>query len=718
MKRLMLILAAGCLLVLQGCSAGKGQATSTKKVGKSYAVASLKPSDVNEENLDEALRRLRDMNPQDSSYHEMRDRIAQVLYGKHLKAVQGGKNEEAYAPFSTAVRLYSAEEILAGDIAGDVEKMADWAVIAYSPLGDEARVLMALIVLQNRRPDDEDVKTKYDTLLGWIDESRSGMDDDVEKLWETVDIYEAVLADVAVPVVTSQLLDLYRKRHKLFTDLLKAYEFKGIDFGTVYMKYYYMNAMVEKTSYDILKLYTRMGRPVDAIGSIDSYRGKRGYDPKIVALLENMASDPEDAGFYLLLSEIFLEEDWEQAQWSCSAGWTKDASDYRFPLCIARLYRARGDLPGAEEYLRISKGLNDKSPEIYIRLIELYRDWLDKMIEEEKNDDALKVLEKLESTFEAFESRWSTVESPVEWGDIVKRRGLIEFFTGAIDEAVDHLSQAGYQSDDVESLMTLGTIYTFRQETVKALKTYEDALDIQLSAQMESRWFKMLIFKKMGDAARLGGKPKESAAFYSDALKIAQGLLPYIPLDMVGRLHLVQGELNHRLGMKKEAMESFKMAVTLSKDAPTYAGVLSFLGGVEDIESMKEIFHLAYTDSGIEKKWKIYFSMWYLALQKMTGVADDPTPLQVLDMAKGSEWTDTLAAFYAGKLSFAEAKKSAKGNKGNLVELEFYNAFRLYEDGKKPEFTQALKASIDSGYYSFYEVAMALEFLFDMGALK
>jgi hypothetical protein len=102
----------------------------------------------------------------------------------------------------------------------------------------------------------------------------------------------------------------------------------------------------------------------------------------------------------------------------------------------------------------------------------------------------------------------------------------------------------------------------------------------------------------------------------------------------------------------------------------------------------------------------------------MTGVADDPTPLQVLDMAKGSEWTDTLAAFYAGKVSLAEAKKSAKGNKGNLVELEFFNAFRLYEEGKKPEFTQALKDSLDSGYYSYYEVAMALEFLFDMGALK
>jgi tetratricopeptide (TPR) repeat protein len=704
-------------LMLGACTSGKGQTTLASKVEKFYLPDIPQPSEVTLKNLDEALRRFRDMNPNDTAYREMRARLTEVLYEKHTKALEEKKTAEAYGPFATAVKLFSPEEILAGDVTPSVEKMADWTVKTYSPLGDEARVMTALIVLMNLRPDDEEVQSKYETLSSWMEEARNSMDDDAEKIWEIVDILEEVASTVPVPVVTSRLLEWYKKRHRVFSELLEKYQFKGIDFGTVYMKYYYMNSLIEKTSYDILKLYTRMGRPADALGALETYRGKRGYDPKIAALVEEIGSSPGEASNYLSLSQVFLEQDWEEAMWSCYSGWKRDAMDFRFPLCIADIYRTRKDVYGAEEYFNVARSLNDKHPETYLKLIDLYREWLDETMEEERQDEAMALLEKLEDVYKAFESRWSKMEAPIEWGDIVKRRGMLEFFAGHIDESVEYLTQAGYQSDDADSLMTLGTIYMFRHQTAKALTALQDALDIQHTSQMQARWFKMLILKKMADVERIGGKKKDSDRYYAESLKIAQGLLPYIPLDMVGKLHVVEGELNYRLGNRQDAMEAFKTGVTLSKDAGTYARVLAFLAGAKDTEGMREVYHLAYTDSALEKKWKVYFSLWYLSLQKLTGSSEDPTPSMLLSMTKGKDWTDILAAYTTGRIAYDEAAKDAV-TKGKNVELEFFRAFLLFEQGKQKEFTKQLKETVKSEYYSYYEVAMALEILFSMGALK
>jgi tetratricopeptide (TPR) repeat protein len=710
-------LPAASIALILACSSGAGKQAVATQVEKSYLPAVLKPSEITEENLDEAIRRFRDMDPKSGDYREMRAKLVQVLYEKHKKAAAAGEKDEAWAPLAASLKLFTAEEILAGDVTPEADSMAEWAVKVYSPLGDESKVMIALIVLMTRHPESEELKERYETLLGWITDARASLDDDAERLFEIIEIYTAVARVTPVPVVTTRLLELYARRHKVFSDMLGSAKFQGLNFGEVYMKYYFMNAMLERTSYDILWLHTRMGRPADAAGAIEKYKGKRGYDPKLVTILEKLVEEPGDANTWLILSEVFLDEDGDEAMACCQRGWKLDPTDYRFPMCIAKLYEKRKELGGAEEYLNVARTLHDKSPEIYVRLLTLYRDWLDRSIDEEKNEQAMDLLEKLEKTFKTFESRWSKMEAPLQWADIIKRRGKIEFFTGKIDAAVDHLQQAGDQSGDADSLLTLGTIYIFRKQYDRAMTSFEEALQIHRTSQMETRHIKMLALEKMGDAARIGGRKKDAAKYYGEALGLAQGLIPYISLDYVAELYAVEGELNHRLGNRQEALESFKVAVSLSKDEGAYRRILSYLMGTRDIDSMRELYHLAYTDSSISKKWKIYFSLWYMSLQKLTGVSDDPTPNQVLSMAKGEEWTDRLAAYYGGTISYEELKRSAS-DKGENVEMKFYRAFELAGQGKKAEFLKLLKETIDSEYYAYYEVSMALEILFDMGLLK
>ncbi|MFH1436987.1 MAG: tetratricopeptide repeat protein [Pseudomonadota bacterium] len=716
MKYLVFLPLLAAVAFAPACSSGKGKTTVAVQAGESPIPSIPLPPEVSAENLEESLRRFRDMDSGSSAYDEFRRKLAAVLFKKHEKVAGEGNNAEAYKCFSTILRCYSPEEILTGEVTAEVEKMAEWTVATYSPLGDEAKVMIGMLVLMNKHGDDDDLQKKFDTLTKWIDEARDSLDDDMERIYQVIEVYEEVSRGVPVPVVTTRLVELYRSRHKDFTDLLDTYAVKGMQLGNVYMKYYYMNTMIEKTSYDLVRLYTRMGRPAGALADIEKYRGKRGYDPKLVEILEDIAGSPGETEAYLKLSGVFMPDDDEEALWSCYKGWKKDPEDWRFPMCLAGLYQKRNDLEGAEEYLNVARGLNDKNSEIYVRLITLYKRWLDEVVEKEDNTAALMLLGKLEKAYQAFESRWPDTKAPIEWGEIVKQRGLVEFYTGNIDDSVKHLQQAGYQSKDAESLLTLGTIYIFKGEADKALSVLSDALDIHHPSQMETHYFKLLIFKKMGDASRIGGKQKEALRYYTDALKIAKGLIPYISLDFVGKLHSIEGELEYRLGNKKEAVASFKMAASLSENDSTYAGILSFIAGARDMDLMRELYHLAYTDSAISKKWKIYFSLWYIALAKYLDAEEDPTPQQVLAMAKGDEWIEKLAGYYNNRLTYDEVKKSAT-TKGETIELDFYHAFNMLKDGKKKEFAGLMKAMLETGYFAYYEVAMSLEILFDLGEL-
>ncbi len=329
----------------------------------------------------------------------------------------------------------------------------------------------------------------------------------------------------------------------------------------------------------------------------------------------------------------------------------------------------------------------------------------------------MNILERLEKNFKAFESRWPQMQAPLQWMDIVKRRGKIEFFSGDIEAAITHLKQAGDQSGDIESLLTLGTIYIFREQYDRAIALFEKAMQIHQPSRIETKRIKILALTKMGDAVRLAGKKKDAVNFYRQALENIKGLLPYISIDHVAGLHALEGQMKHRLGDREEALESFKVALSLSHSESFYGSILSYLMGTRDIGSMKEIYHLAYTDSAISKKWKLYYSLWYLALQKLMGRNDDPTPTQMISTSKGQEWVEKLAAYYGGTISYEELARSTR-DKSEQVEMKFYRAFELASLGKNDQFIRLLQETVDSQYYAYYEVSIALEILFDMGRIK
>ncbi len=351
-------------LILFACSGTAGRQTISTQFEKAN-IPVVKPSQINEENVAKAIRRFLDMSPTASEFGETRTKIVQVLLEKHRKMVAAGDSDAAWFAFVDALKLFTIEEIMAGQFAADTEPMARWALKVYSPLGNEVRVMIALIVLTALRPENEDYQNKYRILKDWIIASRDSLADDVERITEIIDIYAKVAKILPVPAVTNKLLQLYSHRHQVFSTTLGSTNFHGFGFGEAYMKYYFMNAAIERTSYDILWLYARMGHPAGAIDSIEKYRGKRGYEPNLVSLLEKLATAPNEAEGWLLLSKVFLDDDSDLALACCRRGWKMDPLDYRFPLCLAEYYRRRGEYDGAEEYFGIARILNDGEPQIY-----------------------------------------------------------------------------------------------------------------------------------------------------------------------------------------------------------------------------------------------------------------------------------------------------------------------------------------------------------------
>jgi|GEM_PF-3800676 len=672
---------------------------------------------ITPENLEMAMRRLQDMDAGGTDYKNLRDKILSIIESKHKSAVETKKTEEGWDFFRNALKLFTPEEILAGETGEHIDSMAKWAYEYYSPLGDEARSMISLIILIGKHPENQDYRNKYTTLINWITEARKSFDDDVERIANTIEIYKQVASVVPVPAVTTKLLELYDERYKYFSKMLDGGGMQGLFFSDAYMKYYFANYSLDKTTYDIVWVYTKMGVPQESFDTITKYKGKRGYDPEIAKIINEFIQNPSEANNWLKLSQIFSDVDTDEALECCRRGWKIAPQDYRFALCIAELYQKQQIFEGAEEYLNIARVINPGEPEIYVKLMKLLWDWSGQTIKDEKMGEAINVLDKLEKVLKGFESRWPERKTPIVWNELIKRRGEVEYYTGKIEEATEHLRIAGENSEDTESLFLLGKILTFKKQLDEANSVYERISKVHRDSKIETRYLKIQALQKIGDIERLKGHKKEATNYYSKALEILESLLPYISLDYLGELYSMEGELNFRLGNKESALESFRTAVSFSDKVNIYGKILSFLMGAMDIQSMAEIYHLAYTDSEIPRKWKGYFSLWYIGLQKMLKMENDPIPYQVFSLTKENDWVDKLGDYYRGIISLEELNKSALDTE-KKVEMKFYRAMLAAGEGKKDEFYKLLRETIDSGYYAFYETEIAFEILSENNQLK
>jgi tetratricopeptide (TPR) repeat protein len=730
-SRITRIVITAALMTAASCIPGTGTGPTAPASGLAGPELPV-PETVTDENLALALRRLQDLEWTSEQRALLRTSIVHQLSLRFERYMADDQEEKAYDDFEIALSTFSTEEILAGEILPEVASMARSAKDRFSPVGDEAKVMVALLVLQFVDPDDEALEDEYEMLSRWTEEAREGLKDEAMRIIDLVSLYEEVAMSVPVPQVTDRLLELYKERRLLseaaYEKMLDFDPSKGIqalmEAAEATQLYEYLQPQVRRTSYLVARLFTRIGTPTTALLVLerdfgDSLTGsmQNQVHVEVLLVLGALEDDPGHPGHWLALARLLARnDDLEIARWSCRRGWRLDPSDATFPLEIGLLYRADSDLAGAREYLELALTLDDDRAAVFLHLLELYRDQTLDALDDGDGTKALETLERMAPLLKRFEERWPNAKSDVTRADLEQLKGLVAFQQGQASVAASHFEKALEHEKDIQTFVLLGRTHMLSRDYKGARAAIDWALKLPFKKHGEAYYWKSMLLTLKGDVFRLEGDEEKASELWRRALDTGMEALPFVPLHLKAEMEARLGLLLHRLGRTTPAIDHLKRSIAGGATRETYVLVLSYLTARGDLAVSDVYYHFASTESKLPLDDQLTFTTWYVSLHWREQREIDDEARSLLEEAGGEQWPGPLMRFVLGSATAEETMESAGEDPARLAPVLFLHAMRLLGEGDVEGARTRLEEVLDRGSVADPHYAMALEALGTLGA--
>jgi tetratricopeptide (TPR) repeat protein len=685
------------------------------------------PELVTAENLTLALRRLDDLALDSEQRASLRTAVLDQLGLQFESHVAAGDLELAAMDFETAIRTHTTEEILAGEISPVVTSMASVVRTEFSPRGDEARVMVALLVLRFGHPDDDSIEKEYQTLVDWTEQSREALDDDALRVNGLASLYEQVAMAIPVPAVTDRLLDLYSERQFVsraaYDKMLGFQPSQGLEglkqAAMAVQAYEQLQPKVRMTSYLVARLFTRLGTPTAALAVLDqgfdgnlqgSMQGQVHED--VVNVLEALDVDPGNPSSWLALSRLLAaHDDLELARWAARKGWKVDPWGHTFALELGRLYKVGGDLDGAEEYMDLALSLDPDRPLTYQELIGLHLVIIRNILKEDRPADALASIDRVEQLLGEFRDRWPDRPAGLKDADVTQLRGFVAFEMGKPVEAAKYFEKALESDKEIQTIYHLGLIHAFTLRFDKARETIAKAQKINFAKHGEAYYWKTVLGALDGDILHFMGRDKDAQEAWREAIDTGVEGLPFVATDIKPEMEAHLALLLLRIGRTEQAIEHLKRSIASGASESTYSLVLAQLTARGDVEVGDVFYHYAATDSNLSEKTKLDFALWDVALHWRAGIEVRPSAVATLEKATTDEWPGQLYGFAAGKVDEQDARASAGSDLRRLVKLDYMVACKLIGQGNTEEAATLLRAVIATGLVADPNLGMALETL-------
>ncbi len=730
-SRITRIAITAALMTAASCIPGTGTGPTAPAAGLSGPELPV-PDEVTDENLELALRRLMDLEWTSEQRSMLRTAIVHQLSLRFERHMGEDSMADASEDFEAALSTFSTEEILAGEVSPEVASMARSIKDRFSPVGDEAKVMVALLVLQFIDPDDQALGDEYEMLSQWTEEAREGLKDEAMRIIDLVSLYEEVAMSVPVPQVTDRLLELYKERRMLseaaYEKMLDFDPSKGIqalmEAAEATQLYEYVQPQVRRTSYLVARLFTRIGTPTTALlvlerdfGDALSGSMQNQVHVEVLLVLGALEDDPGHPGHWLALARLLARnDDLDLARWSCRRGWRLDPSDATFPLEIGLLYRAGDDLAGAREYLELALTLDNDEAAVFLHLLELYRDQTLEALEGKDTDTALETLERMAPLLKRFEERWPNAKSDVTRADLEQLRGMVAFQEGKADEASEHFERALEHEKDIQTFLLLARTHMLSRNYAGSRAAIDWALKQPFKKHGEAYYWKSLLLALKGDVLRLEGDEDKALALWRKALDTGMEALPFVPLHLKAEMEARLGLLLHRLDRTTPAIDHLKRSIAGGATRETYVLVLSYLTARGDLAVSDVYYHFASTESKLPLDDQLTFATWYASLHWREHRQIDDEATRLLEEAGGDEWPGPLMRFVLGSATAQEALESAGEDPSRLAPLLFLHAMRLLGDGDVEGARMRLEEVLEKGSVADPHYGMALEALGTLGA--
>ncbi len=688
------------------------------------------PTEVNQDNIELALRRLEDLEQDTEQRASLRSAIIHELARQFDEDMAAGNEERASGAFETALRTHTVEEILASEISPQVSAMARGVRDSFSPLGDEARVMVALLVLGFSDPDDHEIAREYELLVGWTEEARMGLGDDSMRVDDLTSLYEQVAMAIPVPTVTDRLLELYTERQALseaaYGQMLAFKPSDGIEglkkAAMAVKTYEQLQPKVRLTSYLLARIFTRLGTPTAALTLL--HEGKEGalktgqVSSDVIDVLESLDADPGDPVNWLALSRLLSSYgDLDLARWASRRGWRLDPWGPTFPLEIGRLYRSQGVMDGATEYMDLALLLDPERPLIYQELMALHLEIVGSALKDGEPEGAASSLDRLEELLADFESRWPAKPSGMHEADLERLRGVAAFQLGDADMAVSHLKKSLASAKEIRALHLLALVQVRTLELDEARKTIARADKYHFKKHGEAYYWKTVMGMLDGDVLALMQHPQEAEKAWKGAVETGLEGLPFVPPDLKPEMEARIGLLLVRIGRSEAGIDHFKRSVASGADDATFELMLSELTARKKVDIAEVVWHFAATDSDLDDDSKLRFCLWSVALQWASGAAAPPGAISLLGGSADGAWPGPLHSLARGETTIEKAAEAAGDDPGHLVCLDFLIGCKLMGEGDAPGAAARFLAILGAGLVADPHHAMAMEMLASMGQL-
>lgn len=721
-------LAIGCLFALHALACG---GTSPRPRDSTEA------DGLSEENFAETRRRYLVMAPDAEGRVETRDRLLAFLAERAEPTIEAEDYPRAVRQFAEMSELLAPSDLESGARLGrEMAPIAEFIVEHGSPLGDEARVLAALLVLTRIEPEQSSYQDEYHRAAEWGRLARWGtleggprVDTDLlDTAPGLLTVWEEHAALAPSPEVLDQLVEFYIQMRNSLGGLSTEQAFAAppsLSLPELRMA----RMLVERAPLDIASVHLQVGDLQSAMDNVERLGNRGGIEWRLRRLIED-ATDPGPDGADALY-ELAGGFDTGKPRVTialCRLGVRVHPGDVRFPLCLARVSTATQQWAEATGWYAEAIGLAPEVREVYDEALEQLSEMIESgLFDAESSIGRIRMIGRhAETILEERSARWPEEQSSVSLGTLHLHLGAAESAAGNLDEAEAHLRTSLELERTQATLRELALLELRTGNPQEAIELFEDALarttqqgnsaGVEGPLSAHPSVARSELYQLLGDAYRAAGENEEALDHYRHALETLThfaGELGRVDNEIQSQLNVRIGVLESKIGQDEQSNEAFREALAASpNNSDPYTRILAHLVMSDpDLALAEDVFRSATRGIALPREWRVYYALWVqaIAAQNAAEVSDDVNET-LREQATRPGWHGRLAAFGIGEISEEELLSLAE-NAGQRCEALFYAAMRKLAGGDRDGMRAQLRAALETHMVGYFEYMMAQSLL-------
>lgn len=675
------------------------------------------PPVVTGQNYGAVKRQLRKLHPGSGEFAELRGGLVNHLSAKAKQAIEAngkGKGDDSFeAVFeltATIVDFYSGDEIEQGKLPPAVSDLSKWLLKHGERRADEGAVLGALLLLHKMHPDAPEYARYYGRLESWGTSARATLPSPIWMESDGLPVWKRHTRLSPTPQILSALARQHMEQRERLIRRLRMAEGR---FALSAQEFEY----VQHKSFDIAGVFLRRGDLAGALSHLKTLAVAGPSDSALVEFLRRAQRDDDDSADALAgLADTrsFGHRDPAVAQALCELGVQRYPSDARFLHCLGSLAALQDDVDGtidAYEQAISGDATDHRLRDAY--QLDLYR-LLSDSSETASPARTDRIAAHLIAALQARLTGWPDEPATISPAKLYLAVSMAEMNVGQTDKAESRLRESLKFEETQNARNQLASLLFRLNRPQEAITHYKASLaEASVDGGHDTLNVRAELQERIGDAQRMSGNPAAANSAYQQALTHWADLMPHLSGAQVGLSNIRRGILFSRLGEPLQSQAAFKEALSQAPGIEdTYKRILAHLAVVKpDLDLATSVFHHAQNQLNLDAQWKVYLALW---LQLVASRAHTEAPSEAVhlleDFAGKGVWWSQLAAFGAGKLSYAQLLEQAT-DLGKRTEATFYEGSKRLQAGDLPAAKALFEEVLASKLVNFYEYIMAHELL-------